>query len=171
MHSLQILSSAFFDICRLRLRPQNLPASSVLLGLTLLLYLVVTGILSLMQFPVKEAMLLTLIETGLLVVLTSSLLYITHYATRITQTITALAGTNSLLGIFTFPPLLWINFYNGDVSLPVLLLLGLIAWNFVIHAHILRHALAVSFFMGFNLTLIIQLLTFSIINQLVPFTK
>jgi hypothetical protein len=168
MHSLQILSLAFFDICRLRLRPQDLPASSVLLSLTLLLYLVVTGILSLMQFPVKEAMLLSLVEIGLLVVLTSSLLYITHYAARMTQTITALAGTNSLLGIFAFPLVLWIDFYNGDVTLPVLLLLGLIVWNLVIHAHILRHALGVSFFIGFNLTLVIQFLTFSIINQVVP---
>jgi hypothetical protein len=167
MHSLQILSLAFFDICRLRLRPQDLPASSVLLSLTLLLYLVVTGILSLMQFPVKEAMLLSLVEIGLLVVLTSSLLYITHYAARMTQTITALAGTNCILGIFTFPLVLWIDFYNGDVTLPVLLLLGLIVWNLVIHAHILRHALAISFFMGFNLTLIIHFLNFSIINQLV----
>ncbi|MEN8217765.1 MAG: hypothetical protein ABFS56_15630 [Pseudomonadota bacterium] len=170
MHSLQILSSAFFDICRLRLGPQDLPASSVLLGLILLLYLVVTGTLSLIQFPINDAILLSIIELGLLVVLTSSLLYITHYAARITQTITALAGTNSLLGIFTLPLVLWLEYYNGDASLPVLLLLGLLVWNFVIHAHILRHALAVSFFMGFNLTLIIHLLSFSIINQLVTLT-
>ncbi|OAD22651.1 hypothetical protein THIOM_001540 [Candidatus Thiomargarita nelsonii] len=45
--------------------------------------------------------------------------------------------------------------------------MGLIVWNLIIHAHILRHALAVSFFMGFNLTLIIHFLSFSIINQLV----
>jgi len=171
MHSLQILLLAFFDICRLRLGPQDLPASSVLLGLSLLIYLVVTGTLSLIQFPTKDAILLSIVEICLLVVLMSSLLYITHYAARITQTITALAATNSILGMFTLPLVLWIEYYGGDVSLPVLIILGLIVWNFIIHAHILRHALTVSLFMGSILTLIIQFLNFSILNQLFTFTN
>lgn len=171
MHSLKILLSAFFDICRLRLKPQDLPASSVLLSLTLLFYIVINGAFSLIQYPVKEAMLLTTMELGLLVALTSSLLYIVHYTARITQTLTALIGTNCVLGVFGLPLGFWIEFSNSDVSLPVLLFFGLIVWNLLVYAHILRHALAVSIFMGFILTITIHTMLFSIINQLVPLTN
>jgi len=106
------------------------------------------------------------------VVLTSSLLYFTKYSARIIQTLTALAGTNSLLGILIIPVLFWleqIGLNEGDTSLPVLLLLGLIVWNLAVSAHILRHALAVPFFIGFFLTVVMYFLTVSILSQLFQF--
>jgi hypothetical protein len=172
MHTLFVLWSAFFDICRLRLGPQDLPYSNVFLGLTLFLYTVINVALSLMQESVvKEAVLSSLADTGLLVVLTSSLLYFAQYSARITQTLTALAGTNSLLAILVIPVVFWLKHIKGnegDISLPALLLLGLIVWNFVISAHILRHALAVPFFVGFFLTVVIFFLSVSILSQLFP---
>ncbi|HEC85099.1 MAG TPA: hypothetical protein ENI48_07685 [Thioploca sp.] len=173
MHTLFVLWSAFFNICRLRLGPQDLPSSNVFLGLTLFLYVVINVVLSLMQqLAVKDAVLSSLVDTGLLVVLTSSLLYFTKYSARIIQTLTALAGTNSLLGILIIPVLFWleqIGLNEGDTSLPVLLLLGLIVWNLAVSAHILRHALAVPFFIGFFLTVVMYFLTVSILSQLFQF--
>ena len=166
MRSLYILWSAFFDICRLRLGPQDLPASSVLLGLSLSFYVVINVIVLWMQFPVGQAILLTVVETGLFVILISSLLYFVHYSARIYQTLTALAGINGVFGILTIPLIFWIEFYDNNVGLPVLLFLGLIVWNLLVFAHILRHALVVSLFMGMVLTIIIHSLTFSIVNQL-----
>ncbi|HDN26814.1 MAG TPA: hypothetical protein ENG03_06910 [Thioploca sp.] len=172
MHSLHILWLSFFDICRLRLAPQDLPRSNVLLGICLLFYTVLSvGTLSLTRSSISEAILSSIVDTGLLVVLTSSLLYVARCSARIIQTLTALAGANCVLGIFIFPVLSLFEFYESDMSFPLLLLLGLIVWNFVVNAHILRHALTVPFFIGVLLTVLMSSLSFTIQSQLVPFVK
>ncbi len=171
MHSLQTLWLAFFDICRLRSGPQNLPASPILLKFTLLFYMIISGASSLMHLSVKEAILSTIADTALFVILPSSLLYITHYSIRIIQTLTALVGSNCVLSMLSLPLVFWIKFYDGDVSFPMLLFLGLMVWNFIVYAHILRHALAVPFFVGAILTVIYEVLHLTILNQVVPFIK
>ena len=172
MHSLYTLWKAFFDICRLRIAPQNLPISSVLLGLTLLFYTFISMTLSLTQLSLKDAMLSSIVDTSLLVVLPSSLLYIAHYPARIPQTLTAIAGTNCILGILTFPLVFWLKFYDGQMTfLALLLLLSLIGWGVLVYAHILRHALNISFFLAVMLTMFMNLLTFNVLAQIVPFAK
>ncbi|RKZ76090.1 MAG: hypothetical protein DRQ57_05215 [Gammaproteobacteria bacterium] len=168
MHPLHTIWLSFFNLCRLRSGPQDLPTSSIFLALTLLFYTTISGVLSLMQFSVKDAILLTIGDTGLLVILTSSLLYTAHYPTRITQTLIAVAGTGCVFGILSLPWVFWIEFYEGDVSLPVLLLISIIVWNFVVYTHILHHALEIHFFLASILTVIIYLLTFSVLSQFVP---
>jgi hypothetical protein len=171
MRTLYRLWISFFDICRLHSKPQDLPASNVLLGFTLFFYAAVGGASLLMQYPVIDALLLTIVDTGLLVILTSSLLYITHFSSRIKQTLAAVAGTNVVLGILSLPLVFWLAFYEGDMSLPVLLFWGLMAWGFVIYTHILHHALEIEFFLCSLLTLVIYLLTYSILIQMIPLAK
>jgi hypothetical protein len=171
MHTLQTLWTTFFKLCCLRLKPQDLPASSVFLSLTLLFYAITSSALSLEQLSVTATILSGLVETSLLVVLTVSLLYFTHYPARIIQTLTALAGTNILLGILSILPTLWLHqakINHNDIGIPLLLLLGLMIWSWVIYAHILRHALAVSFFTGFVITIVIFLFIISVLEQLFP---
>ena len=171
MRTLYTLWISFFGICRLHSKPQDLPASKFLLGLTLLFYIAINGASLLMQFPMKDALLLTIVDTSLIVILTSSLLFITRFYSRITQTLTAVVGTNVILGILSFPLLFWLNFYEGDMSFPVLLFWSLIAWNFVIYTHILRHALEIDFFLCSLLTLVVYLLTYSILIQMIPLVE
>ncbi|RKZ49163.1 MAG: hypothetical protein DRR16_18790 [Candidatus Parabeggiatoa sp. nov. 3] len=172
MHALLTLSSAFFDLCRLRITPQELPDSKFLLKFTLVFYTLISGAISLIERSLPYALLSSLLDTALLVLLISSLLYFARYSARITQTLTALAGANCVLGILLFVPIFWLKFYQSDVGgLAILLLLGLILWNFVVSAHILRHALEVPFFIGVLLTGIISVLTFSVLNQVVPFSN
>jgi hypothetical protein len=123
-----------------------------------------------MQVSVKEALLAVIVDTVLLVGLTSSLLYFTNYWGRITQTLTALAGTSSLLGIFTFPVLLMfvqLESSGNNADFLLLLLLGLTIWNFIVYAHILSQTLVVPISVGFMLTFIMYLLSLSVLNQLV----
>ena len=171
MRTLYTLWISFFNICRLHSKPQDLPASNVLLGFTLFFYAAIGGASLLMQFSVIDALLLTIVDTGLLVILISSLLYIAHFSSRVKQTLIAIAGTNVLLGILSFPLMFWLNFYEGDMSLPALLLLSLMAWGFVIYTHILRHALEIEFFLCSLLTLVVYLLTYSILNLMIPLAK
>ena len=170
MHTLYVLWSAFFLICQLRWRPQDLPASSVLLILSLGVYALVSMMLSLFQLSIPLAILSALLDTSLLILLTSSLLATVHYSARINQTLTALAGTNSILGILSIPLLFWLKqlqLQPSEIALPELLLLGLIVWNIVVYAHILRHALEVPFFIGVVLTVITHLLTFALFNFII----
>lgn len=167
MHILYIFYSTFFDICCLRLGPQNLPISSVLLWLTLLSSTLISSLLLLFELSLFEAVLISIVETFLVATLTSSLLYVTHYLARFTQTLTALAGTNALLGMFSLLPAYWINEVPNS-ALPLLFLLGLKIWNITIYAHILRHALGVSFLTGLILTIINSLLIISVLYQIFP---
>ena len=171
MDSLSTLWSTFFDICRLRLKPQDLPHSNTLLSVTLFVYTIIGMALSMVQFSLPESLLSALVDTGLLVILIGSLLYFAHFRERTTQTLTALAGTNCVLEIIGSPIIFWFGFYEGDMTIPILLLLGLIVWNMVVYAHILRHALSVPFFISGLLTMIIYSLTFSVLSQLIPFAK
>jgi hypothetical protein len=105
-----------------------------------------------------------------LILLTNSLLYIVHYSVRINQTLTALAGTNSVLGILSIPLLFWLEqlqLQPSDIALPKWLLIGLGMWNIVVYAHILRHALEVPFIVGVGLTVITYLLTLDLLNFII----
>ncbi|MCK5877151.1 MAG: hypothetical protein KAG43_05910 [Candidatus Marithrix sp.] len=181
MHPLIIITRAFFDICRLRSGPQDLPSSTTLLKLTIIFYATIGLILPLIQISMTTAILSTIVDTALLIILVGSLLYFASYSARIVQTITALAGTNALFGIPVIP-LFLINRSNftsveavqniSNIDFMLLLLFyGVIMWNFVVYAHILRNSLEIPMFASFVLTILISLLTFTIQNQIVPMVK
>jgi hypothetical protein len=172
MHSLLTLWSGFFELCRLRIAPQDLPYSKFLLKFSLFFYALINVLISLVGLSFHYALLSSLLDTALLVLLVSSLLYFARHTERITQTLTALAGAHSIIGILLLVPIMWLNFYQNDaVGFATLLLLALMVWNFVISAHILRHALEVPFFIGILLTSIISLLTFTVLSQIIPFSN
>ncbi len=174
MNSLKLIILAFFDICRLRLGPQDLPTSKTLLGLTLIFYTIISLMLSLIQMSLGKSLLSAIIDTGLLVILVGSLLYFTSHYERVIQTLTALAGTNILFGIPTIPLVFFIgqkSLNNNQVDFMVLLLFGVVMWNFIVYAHILRNSLEIPMFASFALTILISILTFSILNQVIPMVK
>jgi hypothetical protein len=171
MQTFKILFSIFFDICRFKLGPQDLPASSLLLKITLLFYMMVGGILSLLQSSVKEALLSTLLEATMMVLLVSSLLYFTHLSTRIVQTLTALAGTGTIITILSIPLVDWFEqakLAQQDLTLPIILILCFMWWNFAVYAHILRQALEVNLSTSLIVTMVIYIFTLTVLEQLIP---
>ncbi|MCI0400976.1 MAG: hypothetical protein L0Z68_06710 [Gammaproteobacteria bacterium] len=165
------LFKAFFDICRLRLGPQDLPASPFLLGITLLCYTLSSILLALITIPPLRATLSGITESLLVAALTVIVLRVRHMPARWTQTLTALAGTGMLLSLVAFPLTMWLNeikVSDGDVRLPGLILLLLVIWNVVIMAHILRHALSTSFGIGLLLSVGYLWIIISTLNALFP---
>jgi glucan phosphoethanolaminetransferase (alkaline phosphatase superfamily) len=172
MHPLLTLWTAFFDVCRFHLKPQDLPYSKVLLGFTLFFYFVINVVLSLLRFPIFYALLSTIVDIALLIILTSSLLYFAHHSARIIQTLLALAGAGCVFGIISIPLVYWLEFYRDvELGLPILLILGLGAWNLAVYAHVLRHALAIPFVVAVTLGFVMFLLNFSILIQIAPLAK
>jgi hypothetical protein len=100
----------------------------------------------LFTLALPQALLAALIGTVLLYAVVQGLLSAHRKPQRVSQTVTALAGCEVLLGALALPLTAW--FYaveEGSARIvPSLLSLVIIVWSVVVTVHILRHALQVS---------------------------
>lgn len=161
----------FSNICRLRQGPQDLPDSQSLLGLSLFLYTVSSVALSLLEASRKQAILSSLLDVSLLSIIIASLLYFTKRPTRLTQTLTAFAGTGFFFSIIMNPLFYWIKqakAQNTDLDFPVFLFLIVVTWSLAVYAHILRNALEISFPMAIIVAIIASFLATSVITAIFP---
>jgi hypothetical protein len=135
-------------IALLRRGPQTLPASSFLLYLLLAAHWGTGVLLGLFSFSPAMALLAALAGTLIMVALVHGLLLMHRLHSRVTQTLSALAGCEVLIGLLGVP--LTALFYAGGgmAELAVLLSLLLLVWNLAVAAHIFRHALSVSMGIG-----------------------
>lgn len=172
MRALIILLLTFIDVCRLRLGPQNIPASSILLGLVLFCYVIIGAMLASIKLTIPDAILFSLVESISSMAIVGSLLYITHKIARLYQTLTALAGIETLFSSVRLPIIYWLSQLQSTdsfiASLLFAILLAFVIWNLIVYAHILRNALEVSFGIGVLLTIVSSLLSTSILYQIFP---
>ena len=157
---------AFWDICLLRLGPQDLPASPLLAGMAAAAYVVVGWLLGLAQLPAGQALLGTLLDTLLLAVLARIVLWVRDRGPRFLQTFAALAGSGAVLGLLILPFLLWGRGgpEAGPGPLLPLLLLAWTVWGLVVMAHVLRHALDTRFVVGMGLSLVYLYLALRVVR-------
>jgi hypothetical protein len=165
------LITIWIDLCLLRAGPQDLPHSRVLLWLTLAAYILVSFLMSVPGYPAGVAVQMALVDLALLLVFATSLLYLTAKTARLNQTLTALAGTGTLLGLIALPlvQLLFKGQESGQLSLLAsvfwLLLFG---WSLLVVAHIMRHALAVSLPVALGVSILYTLVAMQIIGAIFP---
>ncbi len=172
MRAFTIILLTFFDICRLRLGPQDIPASRILLSLVLFSYIVVGIVLSSVKLDLFDAILFSLVESISSIMIIGSLLYIAKKIARFYQTLTALAGTDTLFGSARVPLIYWLaqlqSIDSFIASFLFVSLLALVIWNLIVYAHILRNTLEVTFSIGVILTVVSSLLSTSILYQIFP---
>lgn len=144
------LIDCFWGICRLKVRPQDLPASTVLLGLAIAAYAGTSLLAAAVQLPLHKAIFAAVLDAGLLGVLSYLVLWIRMLTPRWCQTMTALAGTGAVIAVVMLPFLFWqIGATTPETSfLPTVALLGCMIWDMFIIGHILRHALNVPMLLG-----------------------
>ena len=162
----------FAAICLLRAAPQDLPASRALLGITLGLYLLFAWLLAIPAYGQARAVWVALLDTALLIVFIQLLLYLLGRGTRILQTLTAMAGCGSLLGLLALPLVLWGQPTQAEEQVSGLLLyawLLLLVWNLFVTGHILRHALSTSLGIGTGVALLYALFSMQILAALFPY--
>lgn len=116
---------------------------------------------------------ITLLEVLLLMLFIYILLRLTHKTRRWPQTMTAIFGTGIIISLFSIP--LYYFGGRGDAqalvqNLSVLFLLGLIVWNILVMAHILKHALQIHMLAGVMIMLGYTWLFSSLIVLLLPKT-
>lgn len=171
MNALYIILKSFFHLCLFRYKPQDLPHSRLLLTVTLIFYMILSGVLAPEPLIFPQHLLWSVIESGLLVILISSLLYIIKRPRRIVQTLTALLGTNALLSLLSVPLVIWLGqaeSLNSSKDMPTLLLIFLMFWNMSIHVYILHHALDISVFTALVITIILLALMGTVLLSIFP---
>jgi hypothetical protein len=147
---MRALFDLFLDICLFRKGPQDVPSSLALLKLCLLGY-GLSGLLVLLPTtPAPVAILQILLDLALLAGLLHLALWLRRHPRRFEQTLSALTGIGTLMGLLALPPTIWIvgQGSGGNIELPSLLLLVLMVWSIAIMAHILRHALEIPIWAG-----------------------
>lgn len=165
------LLSIWVDICLLRAAPQDLPASRVLLGLVIVVYTGMSFLVSSASADTPTALKIALLDALVLTGFIAVVLYLMNLRPRFTQTLTALAGTGSLVGLLAVPVIHSIAAAQEREALSGAALFGwlfLVLWSLSITAHILRHALNVSFFSGAAMALLYMLISYSFMNTAFP---
>jgi hypothetical protein len=171
----KVLFMAFFDICRLHKRPQDIPESKNLLTFFAVVYGLLSISLATLSQPAEKAILAGIVELALIMVFTMALLQASGKASRWTQTVTALVGTGIIVNIIAFPVYILIGVgelnsleSSTGQSFGLLLLAALACWNIVIMAHILRHALEINFAAAMFLSIIYIWIIFSFTSAIMP---
>ncbi|MGB5474152.1 MAG: hypothetical protein WBQ78_11800 [Gammaproteobacteria bacterium] len=157
----------WFGLCLLRAAPQDIPAPRPVLVVSLGCYALVSMLLASLSSGLHDGIRVALLELALLVMFTAGLLYLFNRPARIGQTLAALTGSGSLLGL---PALLLVMIAASDAAAPMLSTgwLLLLVWNLLVSAHILRHALSSSLAIGIGVSLLYFMLTLQIIGRLFP---
>lgn len=161
------LFRAFFAICRLQKGPQDLPTSRELLLLGLVAYTLCGIAVGLLSMAPEAALISGLADTLLMILLTMVILHLRGVPGRVTQTLTAFAGTGTVLSLIAIPILFAAHTgelgHNGT-RVPAVLMLFIFVWNLMINAHILRHALSTRFVIGFAVAVFYLVVLISILN-------
>lgn len=172
---MKALLLAFFDICRLRKAPQDIPASPQLLALSLTAYALLSCLLQGLSEPVDLAVSSALLEIAVLMLFVQCLLLLKGRPARWMQTMTALAGAGVILRLIVLPLYLFAGVGSGAAligyNLGLTLLLMLVGWGVVVMAHILRHALETHPALAFMLALVYLFLLVYLTLTLLPPTR
>ena len=147
---MRVLFDLFLDICLFRKGPQDVPASTALLKMCLLAYAASGLLVLVLSTPLQVALLQTLLDLVLLAGLLYLALILHQHSARFEQTLAAITGSGTLMGLLALPLTAWIVHQGpqGDSEFPSLLMWILITWNIAVMTHILRQAFNTSVWVG-----------------------
>ncbi|MCY4451077.1 MAG: hypothetical protein OXC01_03920 [Immundisolibacterales bacterium] len=146
-------------MCLLRVAPQDLPASSLLLALAIAAHAGLGTVVSLLYVPFSTALGVSVTGTVLLGVLAYALLSFRGLVARFSQTYAALAGTGAVLEAVALPIVAVLDGTSSSDApsatgvLRTVPWLALLVWSWVVSGHILRHALSVHITAGIGISM------------------
>ena len=157
------LFNFFFDLCLLRAKPQDMPASNVLLALTLIANLVVGGwVLGDAYGGVLRAFIACLLDNLFLLGVLWALLYWKGWLARLNQAATALFGSGTLLALMLLPLYSLAGPGGGQsdaAALVGLCSLLLLIWSQFVMGNIFRHTLEVPLARGLLIAVAFSILS------------
>ncbi len=163
---------ALINIAFRKLGPEDLPHSKFLLGLTVTIYLLVQIPLAWIVFGASKILLQTIVlDITMLVGCLWVLLRLTGYQSRFHQTLTAILGTSTLLGILSAPFSFWRQFIvapEASVALPSTIIFAIMLWSLTVDGHIISRALSRSYGIGLMAAVVYFVLHTMILLELIP---
>lgn len=165
---MQALITFFVELCALRRPPQDLPASQLLFGVTLIADLLVgilVGIAA--HLPVLTSFAEGVTEVTLMLVALYVGLELLQRPSRFLQSATALLGSGTLLGLLAIAPLMLDPTGSKQTELAALgafMLLALVIWGLVVTGHILRHTFGLTLGQGAAVAAAFEVLTVSLVT-------
>jgi len=112
--------------------------------MSLFIYLVLSVAINRLDSDLNTSLFVSLAEVFLMMAVTGLLLKFRGHQSRYNQTLTALAGTGSLIAIVGFPVIWWffqIEPEQQAMSYAMLLMVVLMFWSLMVTAHIFRQSL------------------------------
>lgn len=171
MHSLGLLVRLFWDICRFRRGPQDVPASDALLTMVLLGYALMSLLVLSFDYSPQDAITATLADVMFMLLSTAAILGVFGRQQRLRQTLSAYAGCGTLYNIAVVP-LIWslgsVGQVNSDGALPALLLQLLTVWALAVNTRILQRAIETTLINAFLLSLTLVVLNLQIVQMVLP---
>jgi hypothetical protein len=166
---LQALIQFFVELCLLRKAPQDLTASSALLGVTFVADLLMGVVLAAsVGLSPGLGLLQSLFDIGLMLALLYGALRLLDRLPRFLQTATALLGSGALLGFIAVVPLSLLPQRSEDQAsgVAVMLFLALIVWSILVTGHILRHTFALRLGQGVGIAVLYSFFAYSLVGGL-----
>ncbi|MCY4220908.1 MAG: hypothetical protein OXD35_04540 [Thiotrichales bacterium] len=161
----------FVRICLLRMKPQDLPASGTLLALVLVAHTVAGVAVAAVNLRFDQALAAGVVDTALMCALTTGLLMLRTLRERTVQTLTALAGAGTVIGVAAYPVSVWLHgAQEANAPAPALavLLIAVLGWSLTVSAHILRHAISAPFYIGLLLSIAFYWVSIRVLSNLFP---
>lgn len=159
------------DILRLHKNPQDLIVSRDSFLKILLVYSLVSYASAWVFLSLDVALIFAVLDIVLLNSFVYLCLFICGFVNRFRQTVTALAGISSIIGIVTIPVSLLADAFKDIpilMSLSTSMLILILIWNIVINAHIFRHAFSILFFGGIAIAVLYYLLINALVIVFIP---
>lgn len=152
----------FWDIARFRKGPQDVPSSAVLFALVLVTDVAISTVVGALEGDISGAILQALVATVLLLACVAFILLVTSHLERFQKTATAVLGCDALITLMALP----VSLFSDVLPGLGLLIMGILFWNLLVFAHILKHALGVSYALSAALALMITLTSLDLMARI-----
>ncbi len=158
----------FFEICRFRRNPQDMPSSQAAMTLVIGIYILVGIVVSSIHLAFSTTILTIAVDTVLLLSFAHVSLWITGLSNRANQTIIALAGTGSLFTLMSIPFLLILkDVPAGQSSDASIFMFPLLFWYIAVIGHIMKNALNMPAWAGLSIGIIYYIISYRILRMIV----
>mgnify|MGYP006285087185 CR=1 FL=1 len=152
----------FLDIALFRKGPQDVPDYPILFALTLLADFTISTVVGVLEGDALGAILQAAVASGLLLGFVAVILWVTSHLERFRKTATAVLGCDALITLVALP----VSLLSDVISGLSLLIIGILFWNLLVFAHILKHALAIGYALSVALALIYTLTSLDLMARL-----
>ncbi len=165
------LYKLFFAIACLKKKPQDIPESKNHLYLAFVFFILTDIVHTSLHQSFTIVLPVAILDLALLTGFIYACLALCRFSNRWTQTVTAMAGSSSVIGLIAIPIIFILT--NFDENSPIFLIASgiiyiLLIWNIIVYAHIFRHAFSILFVGGIAIAVLYFILLNTCIVIFIP---